>query len=164
MARVTVHSPSDLHEFFGHEGSGGAVFVVEQVSNVRGLFLVFQQANDLLGFGLGQFAHHVRRVVRVQVLQYLLRDFFRGHRTEQIRTLLFVQFYEYIGLGFVVKEAEQVARVVEIQPVDDLGDVRRVQFLQRRTQLGIFSGVDALIELLQVFFCEVEHGTALPQR
>ena len=54
--------------------------------------------------------------------------------------------------------------MVKIQPVDDLGDVRRVQFLQRRTQLGIFSGVDALVELLEVFFCEVEHEAALPQR
>ena len=122
------HRPfaSDLHEFLGHEGSSGAVFVVEQVPDVRGLFLVFQEANDLLGFGLGQFAHHVRRVVRVQVLQNLLCNFFRGHRTEQIRALLFVQFDEYIRLGFVVKEAEQVARVVEIQPVDDLSDIRRV--------------------------------------
>ena len=80
----------DLHELFGHEGPGGSVLVVKQVSNVRGLFFVFQEANNLLGFGFGQFAHHVGRVVRIEVFQDLLRDFLRGHCTEQIRALLFV--------------------------------------------------------------------------
>ena len=73
-----------LHHFHGHQGACCAVFVAQQLEDLGRRLHVVHHAHGFLDFGLRQVRKGIGRIVGIQPLDDVLRDFLGTERTQQL--------------------------------------------------------------------------------
>ena len=147
----------DTDELRAHEGAGGAFRVAQQGQQVLAVLRV-QLGDDLFGPLLRQFADHVGRVIRIDVLEDLLGDFLVGQGGEQRFSDVLLQLDEHVSPFLDIDQFPEVLDLLVLEAVEDLGDVGRVQFLEPGAEFVIPTLGDVLAQGLQVVARDVLHG------
>ena len=120
----------DGYELRGHDASGSVVLVAQQLAN-GALLVDAHEAQELLGAVVVELAHELGGVVRVHLGQHA-RGVGVGHAAHDLGGhLVVVELGHGLGRLVVVELGKHLAAQARVELLDDVGDVGRVQVVER---------------------------------
>ena len=145
FAQAGEHRPVLVHhhQLLCHQTAGGIVVIVQKVHDVARLLQVLHVRQHLVLLLVGHAGHQVGGVVRVHVVDEPPDDL-RGEGFDEMHAFLLVDFRQHVARLLVVEQEEHELCPFVVQLLQNLGDVRRVEFGNESRHLRAVFRIDQL--------------------